>query len=257
MSRAGALVRGFRGRLLGIAALALAALAVWFLPVADWLDAAAAWVAANPVRGALLYLACAVLAGVAMTPGWIPMMLGGFLFGVAQGFVLALAGIVLGATAGFVVGRSLLRGWIEDRIQRHGRLRAIDRAVDDNAFTVVLLSRLALVLPYNLLNYFYGLTSVKMSTFVAATALGMLPIVAMYVYLGTLARDIGDLLAGGGAPDEVRWWLAGVALAAIVTMVLVIRRSAGQLLADDMADEMTDPVADRAADKSDDDSAAV
>lgn len=223
-----------------VALLILAALALWFLPLVEWLDAAAAWVAANPVGGALLYLAGAGLAGIAMTPGWIPMMLGGFLFGLGMGFVLAMAGIVLGATAGFVVGRSLLRGWIEERLRQHDRLRALDRAVDDNAFAVVLLSRLALVLPYNLLNYFYGLTSVKTSVFVAATAAGMLPIVAMYVYLGTLARDIGDLLEGGGAPDEVRWWLAGAALIAIVGLVLVIRRSASRLLARDVADTSDD-----------------
>ena len=253
MSRAGVRVRNVRARLLGVALLVLAVAAVWFLPFADWLDAAAAWVAANPVRGALLYLAGAGFAGIAMTPGWIPMMLGGFLFGAVKGFVFALLGIVFGATAAFFVGRSLSRGWIEERIRKHGRLRAIDRAVDDNAFTVVLLSRLAFVVPYNLLNYFYGLTSVKTSTFVAATAVGMLPIVAMYVYLGTLARDIDALLGGGGAPDEVRWWLAAVALAAIVTVVLVIRRSAGRLLADDMAD----PSAGSMADKADDDSAAV
>lgn len=257
MSRPGAAVRSIRARLLGAALLIAVVLALWFLPLADWLDAAAAWVAANPVRGALFYLAGAALAGIAMTPGWIPMMLGGFLFGAGTGFVLALAGIVLGATAGFVVGRSLLRGWIEERLRKHGRLRALDRAVDDNAFAVVLLSRLALVLPYNLLNYFYGLTSVKTSTFVAATAVGMLPIVAMYVYLGTLARDIGDLLEGGGAPDEARWWIAAFGLIAIVGLVLVIRRSAARLLASDVADPLVDPTAEPVVDKSGDDSTAV
>ena len=256
MSRVGAVVRGIRARLLGVALLIIAVLAAWLLPLTDWLDAAAAWVAVNPVGGALLYLAGAGLAGIAMTPGWIPMMLGGFLFGAGTGFVLALAGIVFGATAGFVVGRSLLRGWIEERFRKHSRLRALDRAVDDNAFAVVLLSRLALVLPYNLLNYFYGLTSVKTSTFVAATAVGMLPIVAMYVYLGTLARDIGDLLEGGGAPDEARWWIAAFGLVAIVGLVLVIRRSAGRFLASDVTDPIVDPGANM-ADESGDDSTAV
>ncbi len=232
--------RGFGMRFLGAGLLVLAVLALWLLPLADWLDAAGAWVTANPVAGAVLYLVGAGIAGLALTPGWIPMMLGGFLFGLGKGFVLALAGIVLGSAVGFVAGRSLFRRWTEDRLRKHRRLRAIDRAVDDNAFTVVLLSRLALVLPYNLLNYFYGLTSVKMNTYVGATAVGMLPIVAMYVYLGTLARDIGDLLEGGGTPDEARWWVAAPALAAIVGMVFVVRRAARRALADDLANDSDD-----------------
>lgn len=206
------------------------------LPLGDWLTALSDWALRHPVQGAFAYLGACVLAGVLMTPGWIPMTLAGFLFGLGKGFVLAAIGIALAAACGYFVGRSLLRDWVERRIAGNRRLRAIDKALDDKAFTVVVLTRLALVLPFNVLNYAYGVTRVRPATYVAASAVGMLPAVLLYVYFGTLARDIGQILAGGGSPPAGRWWIAGTALAAIIAATVVVHRAASRALDAETAD---------------------
>lgn len=221
-------------RVLGVAALIGLLLLLRELPLLEWLNAATDWVALNPAKGALLYLGATTLAGIAMTPGWIPMMLAGLLFGLKLGLPLAVLGILLGATAAFLTGRSLLRGWIEKRIAGNRRLLAIDSALDNQAFTIVLLTRLALLIPYNLLNYVYGLTRVRLTTYMAATAVGMSPIIAMYVYMGTLARDIGQILDGQHTGGVTRWWLGGIALIAIVAVTVVINRAASRALAEQM-----------------------
>ncbi len=233
-------LRRYAGRLLAIAVLIALILLLRELPIVDWLEQANRWVAVNPWRGAALYIAATTLAGIAATPGWIPMMLAGLLFGLEAGLPLAVLGILCGATAAFLTGRTLLRGWVERRIADNRRLRAIDRALGDRAFTIVLLTRLALLIPYNVLNYAYGLTRVRLGTYMAATVVGMLPIISMYVYMGTLARDIGQILDGehtGGAP---RWWLGVIALIAIVAVTVVINRAASRALAEQM-DEPKDP----------------
>ena len=207
------------------------------LPLGDWLTDLSDWALQNPAKGAIAYLVACAFAGVLMTPGWVPMTLAGFLFGLTKGFGLAAIGMTIGGATGFVVGRSLLREWIARRIEGNRRLMAIDKALDDKAFTVVVLTRLALVLPYNVLNYVYGVTRVRPVTYVVATGVGMLPAVLMYVYFGTLARDIGQILAGGGAPPAGRWWIAGIALAAIIAATVVIHRAANRALEAETADD--------------------
>jgi uncharacterized membrane protein YdjX (TVP38/TMEM64 family) len=83
-----------------------------------------------------------------------------------------------------------------------------------------------LIVPFNLLNYAYGATSVKAMIYFLATAIGMLPAVALYVYLGTLARDLGQILSGEAAPSELGYWILGAGIAAIVLVTWVIHRAA-------------------------------
>ncbi len=207
------------------------------ISIAEYLDRLVTWTAENPARGALLYLVAAAFAGLAMTPGWVPMMLAGLMFGLERGIPIGAIGITLAALTGFVAGRTLLREWIEQRIAGNRRLVAIDRALDQRAFTIVLLTRLALLIPFNLLNYMYGLTRVRFRTYGAATLVGMLPAVVMYVYLGTLARDIGQLLDGDAVPADGRWWIAAIALVAIVAATAVIHRAATRALEETLDDD--------------------
>lgn len=200
------------------------------LPVSEWLAGIESWVEANPVAGRAGFVVLAIVGGVALTPGWIPMMLAGLLFGLAEGIFYGLLGITLGATAGMLVGRTLARSWVEKRIKGHEQLMALDDALDQQAFSIVALTRLALVIPFNILNYAYGLTRVRVPVYLLATAVGMLPVVAMYVYFGTLTQDIGKLLSGDAEAGPGTWWLLGIALVAITLVVIVVKRTVARVL---------------------------
>ena len=200
------------------------------LPIGEWLQGIESWVDEHPAAGAASYLGLTIIAVIAMTPGWIPMMLAGLLFGFKGGVIYALIGITVGATAALVAGRTLARSWVEKRIAGNEQLLALDDALDTQAFTIVALTRVALVIPFNMLNYAYGLTRVKTPIYATATAVGMLPVIALYVYLGTLARDIGQILQGDAEIGSGSWWLAGIALLAIVMVILIVRRAVGRAL---------------------------
>lgn len=195
------------------------------LPVGEWLQLMESWVRDHAVLGAAVYLVLTVIAVVAMTPGWIPIMLAGLLFGFMPGLLYGLLGSTAGAVAALIVGRTLLRAWVEKRISGNERMLALDDALDEQAFSIVALTRVALVIPFNMLNYAYGLTRVDVWTYAAATAVGMFPIVTLYVYLGTLASDIGQVLSGEAAAGPGVWWIAGVAVVAIAIVVFVVRRA--------------------------------
>ena len=200
------------------------------LPVADWLVGLESWARQYPLAGAVVYVLLTILATVALLPGWVSMMLAGLIFGLTMGLAYAMLGITAGAAAAFLVGRTLARKWVERRISGNVHLLALDDALDEQAFTIVALTRIALIFPFNLLNYAYGVTRVNIGVYSAGTAVGMLPIVGIYVYLGTLAGDMSQILSEGAKIGTDAWWVLAIAMVAIVTVVLTVRRALGRAL---------------------------
>lgn len=200
------------------------------LPLAAWLSNVEGWVEAHPVAGPLAYVLATIASVVALTPGWIPMTLAGLLFGFLPGMAYALVATTIGSGLALVVGRTLARRWVERRIAGNERMLALDDALEDQAFTIIVLTRLALVIPFNMLNYAYGLTRVRTSVFVMATAVGMVPIVGIYAYLGSVARDISAVIAGEAKMDVDAAWIAGIAVVVIAIVIVVVRRAVRRAL---------------------------
>lgn len=219
--------RALRRRLVG-GALALSAvlIALWTLPLAEWLDAARVWIAAHPVPGRALFVLALALATVLMVPGSFLAMSAGYLFGLWPGVALASIGTTLGALAACLAGRTLARPLVADAMAGNPRLGALDSALERRGFLVVVLTRLSLLLPYNLLNYAYGLTAIRLRTYVPATLLGMLPALTLYGYLGTLADDVQDVVAGDPAQGVSGMAVTGIGLVALVLAVYVVHRTA-------------------------------
>jgi uncharacterized membrane protein YdjX (TVP38/TMEM64 family) len=128
------------------------------------------------------------------------------------------------------MGRLVARDWVAAKVAGNPRLEAIEAGLREEAFLIVVLTRLSIVIPFNLLNYMYGITAVRSRVHLFATAVGMLMPVAMYVYLGTLARDIGEILSGDATPTTLGYWLGGIGLIAIVMLTWVMHRAASRAL---------------------------
>jgi len=200
------------------------------LPFAEWLAGLESWARQDPLAGAVAYIALTILATAALIPGWIMMMLAGLVFGPTLGVTYAMVGIVGGAVAALFVGRTVARKWVERRIAGSVHLMALDDALEEQAFIIVALTRIALVFPFNILNYAYGVTRVNLPAYTAGTAVGMLPIVAFYVYLGTLTHDMGQILEEGAQFGPRTWWGVAIAAIAIVSVVVVVRRALSRAL---------------------------
>jgi uncharacterized membrane protein YdjX (TVP38/TMEM64 family) len=199
-------------------------------PVEAWLERLTQLNEAYPVAVPVAYVTTVIGATIALFPGWVSMMIAGLLFGLWPGLPYALFGITAGAFGAFLAGRALGRSWVEKRVGDNLKLQALDEAVNAQSFYIILLTRFAIVLPFNLLNYVYGLTRVGAPTYVAATALGMLPAVLLYVYLGTLADDFGQILAGEVQPASGAYWIAVIAIVAVAAVVWIVHRAATRAL---------------------------
>lgn len=203
---------------------------LYAFPFAEWIAVIVAWAHGHPVAGPTTYVIAVIIATVMFVPGSGSMMIAGFLFGVAPGVLYAMLGIALGAQCAFLTGRKGARRWIEKKVQDNVRLKAIEKGLREEAFLIVVLTRLSIIIPFNVLNYAYGITSVRATTHFVATTVGMFPAVVLYVYLGTLARDLGQILSGEGTPPDLGYWIAAAGIVAIVVLTWVIHRTASRAL---------------------------
>lgn len=204
----------------------------------ELLSAALAWTAAAGLAGQAAFVGLYILACVAFLPGSVLTLGAGAAFGLWKGFVLVSIGSTAGAWASCLVGRYLLRDWVSRRLEKVPAFSAIADAVGQEGWKVVLLTRLSPVLPFNLLNYGYGLTTVGVGEYTLASWIGMMPGTFLYVYLGAAA---GEAARGGSrARTPAEWALYGAGLAATVVAAWLVGRTAKRALSAKVAPNQTE-----------------
>src|SRR5205809_6165614 len=202
-------------------------LAVKFLHVQDLLKSALDWIAKLGPWGPVFFVGIYVVATVVFIPGSVLTLGAGAVFGVRLGSVCVSISATLGATAAFLVGRYLARDAIARKIEKNEKFAAIDRAVADEGWKIVFLTRLSPVFLFTLLNYAFGLTRVRLSHYVLASWLGMIPGTVMYVYLGSLV----NVSSGHRQRTTGEWVLYGVGRLASVAVTVFVTRLARKALA--------------------------
>lgn len=196
----------------------------------DWLLRVLDWINGLGVVGGLAFIAIYIVATVAFLPGSILTLGAGVIFGVVVGSVYVFVGATLGAIAAFLVGRYLARDWVSRKIADNANFSAIDQAVAEEGFKIVLLTRLSPVFPFNLLNYAFGLTGVSLKNYTLGSV-GMIPGTLMYVYLGSLAGDLARLGTESPSANPVAQWAIRIlGFGATVAVTVYVTRVARQAL---------------------------
>ncbi|MOA07834.1 TVP38/TMEM64 family inner membrane protein YdjZ [compost metagenome] len=180
-----------------------------------------------------------VVVTLAMVPASPLTAVAGYLFGPLWGMLLISPLGVLTAFLAFLIGRTLARPWVLRRLERYPRVAAVEQGVSAQGFRVVLLLRLASVIPFAPLSYVLGASRVSARDFLLGSWLGLLPGTFLYLYLGSLAADLGQLVSGAstgqGAFGGAIRWLAPLALASVL---LLIVRTARRALSTAINEEM-------------------
>lgn len=202
--------------------------AAWHLPMRESIEHLIEWAQANPRISWAAFILAYAIAAVCMVPGSLLTMAAGILFGPALGLALVSVASTLGAACAFLVGRFLVRDWVESRLVSMPRLRALDGAVARKGGLIVLLARLSVLIPYNLLNYALGLTRVRFGPYLLSTLAGMLPASFLYVYLGSVAGSLASL-GGAGAPEIPQSALVAGFIVTVSLIVAIARLTARAL----------------------------
>ncbi len=169
----------------------------------------------------------AVAISLSLPIGMLLTVAGGFLFGPVVGALCAATGATLGATAPFLAARSAFGARPRRRVE--AALRRMDAGFRDNAFHYLLFLRLVPVFPFWLVNIAPAFTEVPLRTYLAATALGVLPGTVVYALVGS---GLGAVIDRGGTPDlgvlfEPAILAPLVGLALLVLLPTVLRRRRG------------------------------
>ncbi len=224
----------------GIAAVAaLLVVGLTKLNLQEYLVNALQWIDNLGPLAAAVFMGIYVVATVLFFPASILTLGAGLLFGVLMGSIYVFIGATIGASAAFLVGRYVARGWVEKQIQGNQRFQAIDEAVAREGLKIVLLTRLSPVFPFNLLNYAYGLTKVSLKDYVIGT-LGILPGTIMYVYVGSLVQNLAALGSQQvETPSTIQWVIRIVGFLATVGITVYITKIAKQALNSEISDTST------------------
>jgi len=170
------------------------------------------------------------LATVLFLPGAILTLASGVLFGVIWGTIWVSLGSTVGATIAFLISRYLARDWIKRKIAGNNRFQNLDKALQREGWKVILLLRLSPIFPFNLLNYALGITAIPLRHYIVASWIGMLPGTILYVYIGSLAGNLANLVAGGRSRSTAEWIFYGLGLAATLWVTFFITRLAKKRL---------------------------
>ena len=193
-------------------------------------DALAAFVAANLVLAAVAYVAFYVVAVATSLPGAVFITLaGGLLFGAAGGTALTVLGATAGATVVFLFARRIFGA---DALDRMGpAAQRLAAGIRRNAASYLLVLRLVPLFPFFLVNLVLAFVGVPLRTYVATTALGILPATTVFSLAGA---GLGDVLAMGEDFDlrgvltpEIVAALVGLAMLSLAAIPLKARFARG------------------------------
>ena len=144
--------------------------------------------------GLLYYGILYVVAELLAIPATPLTLSAGYLFGLSGGISVVLAAGAISSCIGFLIGKTLLRSYVETVVAENPKFGKIDKAVGEEGFKLLLLIRLSPIFPFALVNYLYGASSIGFAPFIGATLLGFVPSTAVYVYTGMVgqALTVGD-----------------------------------------------------------------
>lgn len=164
------------------------------------------------------YLVATVVGSVVLAlPGVVFAVAAGLCFGPVLGTLACSVAATAGAVVAFVVGRYFLRDAVRPQAMKSPLLaKWLFSESQANAVLLLAVTRLVPLFPYNLQNFAYGATDIRLSTYTVCSFLFMVPGCALYT------------VATAGVVDEqhrvVCFAVAAVLLAASTAVAYVLRR---------------------------------
>jgi uncharacterized membrane protein YdjX (TVP38/TMEM64 family) len=192
-----------------------------FINIPQILQISITWVENLGIWGPIVFIFFYNLATLLFIPGSLLTIKGGCLFGWFWGSIYVLIAAIIGAIIAFIIGRYLSRDWIYKLLEKHPKFKAIDQAVTQEGWKIVLLTRLSPIFPFNLLNYAFGVTNISLKDYIFGS-LGIIPGTIMYVYIGSLTTNLAMISADNQPPDLRIWQVFMQAIGLIATILISV-----------------------------------
>jgi uncharacterized membrane protein YdjX (TVP38/TMEM64 family) len=211
---------------------------VWFgRHATEDIKAMETWIAGHGAWGWIAFVGMVIVFTSMFVPDTLFAIVAGALFGLGWGTFLTVVGIILTAALNFVTARSLLRPKIEKMLEKHPKLRAIQRAANREGLRLQLLLRMTPINSVSI-NYVMGASGVRFSTFMLATV-GMIPVVFVEVYFGYLANHVTTVAGGASEHSTLHTIVTVVGFVVSIVLMIYITRIASRAIAEAEADSET------------------
>jgi uncharacterized membrane protein YdjX (TVP38/TMEM64 family) len=216
--------------LVAVGAVIVLATVAYFFPLVPALEHVSAWLGGLGVAGAALFAVLIAASSLCLLPASPFVVAASAVFGFSLGLLTSVVGIILGAASGYLLSRLFLRKDLADQLKGRPTFKAIDQAIAEEGWKIVLLLRLCPI-PFGLANYLYGLTAIPFLPYLVTTVLGAIPGLILFCHLGSAGKAglqalaSGNLNKGGG---EIV--LLALSLAATVVLVVLLPRLARRVL---------------------------
>ncbi len=159
----------------------------------------------------LLYILLYSAAPSFFLPGLPISIAGGIIFGPFWGVIYTITGATIGAGIAFLSARYIAGDTIAKKTNSP-RWQKLNNSVEENGWKIVIFTRLIPLFPFNLLNYFFGLTRIKFSHYLIASFFGMLPGTIAFI---VFSSSIPELLKGNISTEFI------VGIIAVILIILL------------------------------------
>jgi uncharacterized membrane protein YdjX (TVP38/TMEM64 family) len=169
-----------------------------------------------------------------MFPGIILTLSAGVLFGVFKGTLFVAVGASLGAGCAFITSRYFARRWVLSKFGEYPHFKALDAAVAREGWKIVGLVRLSPAFPFTPSNFVFGLTQIPLWQFLVSTFICLIPLTALFVYIGYLGGDLAHVSSRPTMPGNLKWMVLAIALPTTAVVTFLVTRMVRRALAEDV-----------------------
>jgi uncharacterized membrane protein YdjX (TVP38/TMEM64 family) len=152
------------------------------------------WLQQMGIWAPILYILIYSIATICILPSTPLNLSGGAIFGSTWGTVWTSIAAILAAVISFIFSRTIGRKLVERKLA--GKWQSIDREMYEGGFFYMFAIRLLPLIPYGIVNFAAGLTSIKFRDYFFGTLLGTVPGILPFVMMGAglTALKQGDVL---------------------------------------------------------------
>lgn len=153
----------------------------------------------------IIYILLYTIGTILLLPSTPLNLTGGALFGVWWGTFWTAIAAILAALVSFYYSRTIGKDWVQAKFGE--KIQTVDAEIQQGGLFYLFAIRLLPIIPYGIVNFVAGLTSITLKDYLLGTTLGTVPGILPFVMIGAGIQAIGkgDLL-----PLTVAFALVGI-----------------------------------------------
>lgn len=193
------------------------------------------WIQQSGWLGVLWFIVLYTFTCVVFLPGSVLTVGAGAVYGFWFSTTLVAVSSTVGAVVNFLTSRYLLHRWVQKKIGHSAQYAAMQAAIGNDGWKLIMISRISPVVPHSLVSYAAGLTDMSFWRYTIASFIGFIPISAAYAYAGAIVGKTVRTTIGHTPHDPVKWAFYILGLIATIAVLIPSTRAATRAWKDHVA----------------------